>query len=45
MSESTLTFRGRRGHDGKAQLFDAFEVVRDERVVGFIWPGGLFSNS
>lgn len=42
---STLTFRGRHGYDGKAPLIDGFEVVRDERVVGFIWPAGMFSNS
>ena len=39
-----VTFRGRRGHDGKASLIDGFEVVRDDRVVGFIWPGGGFSR-
>lgn len=42
---STLTFRGRHGYDGKAPLIDGFEVVRGDRVIGFIWPGGMFSNS
>lgn len=39
-----VTFRGRHGHDGQAPLIDGFEVVRDDRVVGFIWPGGGFSR-
>jgi len=39
-----VTFRGHHGHDGKAPLIDGFEVLLNEHVVGFIWPGGSFSR-
>lgn len=37
-----VTFRGRHGYDGKATLIDGFEVIKNERVVGFIYPSGHF---
>jgi len=37
-----VTFKGHHGYDGKAPLIDGFEVIKDERVVGFIYPSGHF---
>lgn len=37
-----VTFRGRHGYDGTAPLTDGFEVVKDDQVVGFIYPSGHF---